>query len=46
MLPIIKCTVTNPKSFLTFATSNVLEFLVFDVLNAKNLAIRTPDTSA
>ena len=37
---------SNPKSFLTFATSNVLEFLVFDVLNAKNLAIRTPDTSA
>ena len=33
-------------NLLTFATSDVLEFLVFDVLNAKNLAIRTPDTSA
>ena len=37
---------SNPKSFLTFATSDVFEFLVFDVLNAKNLAIRIPDTSA
>ena len=37
---------SNPKSFLTFATSDVFEFLVFDVLNAKNLAIKIPGTSA
>ena len=37
---------SNPKFFLTFATSDVFEFFVFDVLNAKNLAFRPPDTSA
>ena len=32
----------NPN-FLTFEISNVAELMVYDVLNAKNLAFRTPD---
>ena len=32
----------NPN-FLTFEISDVAELMVYDVLNAKNLAFRTPD---